>query len=59
MLFVARAFRHLGALTRDLGATRAVIWVGMVAMVLMGVWMPPFFDWAHEAAASLTALAGR
>ena len=40
-------------------STRVVLWGGMIAMVLMGVWMPPFYDWAHDAAASLTALAGR
>ena len=40
-------------------STRVVLWGGMVTMVLMGVYMPPFFEWAHEAAASLTALAGR
>jgi len=40
-------------------STKVVLYGGMVAMVLMGVWMPPFYNWAHDAAASLTALAGR
>ncbi|MDA1194053.1 MAG: NADH-quinone oxidoreductase subunit N [Planctomycetota bacterium] len=40
-------------------STRVVLWAGMAAMVIMGVWMPPFYDWAHQAAASLTSLAGR
>ncbi len=38
-------------------STRALLWGGMIAMVLMGIWMPPFFTWAHDAAASLVAIA--
>jgi len=37
------------------GVTRFVLWVGMVAMLLMGVYMGPFYQWAHDAAASLAA----
>ncbi len=37
--------------------TKVVLYGGMVAMVLMGVWMTPFFDWAHEAASALATLA--
>lgn len=40
------------------GVTRFVLWVGMVAMVLMGVWMGPFYEWAHNAAASMATLLG-
>ena len=38
-------------------STRVVLYGGMVAMVLMGVWMTPFFDWANEAARSLATFA--
>lgn len=37
------------------GVTRVVLYVGMAAMLAMGVAMGPFYEWAHDAAASLGA----
>jgi NADH-quinone oxidoreductase subunit N len=37
------------------GVTRAVLYFGMAAMVLMGVAMGEFYSWAHDAAASIGA----
>ncbi len=38
------------------GVTRVVLWIGMVAMLVMGVVMGPFYEWAHDAAHSMAAL---
>ena len=37
---------------------RTVLWLGMVAMLLMGLYMGPFYSWASEAASSIAALGG-
>jgi NADH-quinone oxidoreductase subunit N len=35
---------------------RTVLWLGIAGMILMGVYMGPFYEWASDAAASLEAL---
>jgi NADH-quinone oxidoreductase subunit N len=35
------------------GVTRFVLYLGMAAIVVMGVYMGPFYEWAHTAAQSL------
>jgi NADH-quinone oxidoreductase subunit N len=41
------------------GTTRVLLWVGMLGMLLMGVWMRPFFVWAHDAAGSIASVLGK
>ncbi|MDJ0521046.1 MAG: NADH-quinone oxidoreductase subunit N [Planctomycetota bacterium] len=38
------------------GVTRFVLWAGMIAMLALGVWMGPFYEWVHEAATSIAAV---
>jgi len=37
-------------------SAKTVLWIGIVGMLVMGVFMPPFYRWAHDAAQALGVL---
>jgi len=40
------------------GVTRCVLWIGMLAMLAMGIVMGPFYSWVHDAAQSMGTYLG-
>ena len=39
-------------------SSRLVLWIGIVAMIAMGIFMWPFHEWAADAAKALAAVGG-